>query len=193
MMTVGIGSAFVFKLQGPERLADSAAAKAEMIERWRKGELIVLVRHAERCDRSDTPCLSSPEGITVRGRISAQTLGRNFEALGLSNTDIMSSSQVRAEQTAEAMFGNDLAILKQSWLYKCRGEMMSQAVRHKIRNRNLILVTHSECIQDLESAAHFSNPGILDYISSLFVVYDGGGTPKVLGYIDADQWANLNR
>lgn len=190
MVLAATAGALVFQSQGPENLASNAAAKAEMIERWRKGELIVLVRHAERCDRSDMPCLSSPEGITVRGRVSAQGLGRSLEGLGLSNADIMSSSQVRAEQTAEAMFGSKGAILKQGWLFNCRGEMMQQAVRHKVPHRNLVLATHSECIKDLELTANISDPDTPAYISSLFVVFDGGA-PALLGYLDGDQWGDV--
>jgi len=33
---------------------------------WQKGEVIVLVRHLERCDRGNSPCLTDTDGITAR-------------------------------------------------------------------------------------------------------------------------------
>src|SRR5688500_3618049 len=41
---------------------------ADVYARWTKGELVVLVRHAERCDHSTNPCLDVADGITRKGR-----------------------------------------------------------------------------------------------------------------------------
>ncbi|MFV3014392.1 hypothetical protein [Pseudomonas sp. PSPC2-3] len=35
---------------------------------WMEGNVIVMVRHAERCDRSSNPCFGPPNGITVNGQ-----------------------------------------------------------------------------------------------------------------------------
>ena len=32
---------------------------------WQKGEVIVLVRHLERCDKEDAPCLMGTEGCLL--------------------------------------------------------------------------------------------------------------------------------
>ncbi|MHB9800644.1 lipopolysaccharide core heptose(II)-phosphate phosphatase PmrG [Pseudomonas sp. MT3] len=156
-------------------------------EHWRNGDLIVLVRHAERCDHSSAPCLSAPEGITVRAQAAAHDLGRHFRMLGLADSDILSSPQVRAEQTATSMFGQTPA--RQDWLFDCRGSMLRDARQHKQPHRNLILVTHSECMEDLESTVSIADPQTPDYASSLFLISDGHTAPKLLGYLDADQWA----
>ncbi|EBM1464330.1 lipopolysaccharide core heptose(II)-phosphate phosphatase, partial [Salmonella enterica] len=40
--------------------------------------VVVLFRHAERCDRSDNTCLSDSTGITVNGAQDARALGKAF-------------------------------------------------------------------------------------------------------------------
>lgn len=170
----------------PAPLVGDAKRQAELREHWQNGDLIVLVRHAERCDRSSAPCLGNVDGITVRGGLSAHAIGQDFAALGLANADILSSEQVRAVQTATSMFGQ--APQEQEWLYNCEGSMLRQALQHKIAHRNLILVTHSECIEDLEHSVSVDDPATPDYASTLFVLSETDKSPRLLGYIDADQW-----
>ncbi|QRY78366.1 histidine phosphatase family protein [Pseudomonas sp. PDNC002] len=171
--------------QAPALVGD-AERQAELREHWRKGDLIVLVRHAERCDRSSSPCLAESEGITVRGGQSARQLGQDFAAMGLANADVLSSNQLRAAQTATSMF--DKAPVQQPWLYNCQGSMLREALEHKVAHRNLILVTHSECIEDLEHSISVPDPETPDYGSSLFLLSDGQQAPTLLGYLRADQW-----
>ncbi|MFV3330821.1 histidine phosphatase family protein [Pseudomonas sp. NY15437] len=170
----------------PTPLVGDAQRQAELREHWQNGDLIVLVRHAERCDRSSAPCLADASGITVRGGQSAHEIGQDFAALGLANADILSSDQLRAVQTASSMFGRTPQ--EQSWLYKCEGSMLEQALQHKVAHRNLILVTHSECIEDLEHSVSVKDPATPDYASTLFVLSEKDQTPRLLGYLDADQW-----
>lgn len=170
----------------PTPLVGDAQRQAELREHWQQGDLIVLVRHAERCDRSSAPCLDKASGITVRGGESAHAIGQDFAALGLANADILSSEQLRAVQTATSMFGQ--APQEQEWLYNCEGSMLSQALQHKIAHRNLILVTHSECIEDLEHSVSVKDPATPDYASTLFVLTAADQSPRLLGYLDADQW-----
>ncbi|MFR0687941.1 hypothetical protein ACLUTX_00955 [Enterobacterales bacterium AE_CKDN230030158-1A_HGKHYDSX7] len=170
----------------PTPLVGNAQRQAELREHWQQGDLIVLVRHAERCDRSSSPCLGNMNGITVRGGQSAHEIGQDFAALGLANADILSSDQVRAVQTAASMFGR--APTEQAWLYNCEGSMLQQALQHKVAHRNLILVTHSECIEDLEHSVSVQDPATPDYASTLFVLSETDQAPRLLGYLDADQW-----
>lgn len=170
-------------------LAESGESRLELLKNWRNGDVIVLVRHAERCDRSDAPCLSSSDGITVRAQSVARELGLSFGAMGLANTDIASSPLLRAQQTAQSMFGNTPT--QEEWLFDCRGAMLERALRYKMPRRNLILVTHSECIRDLETAMNNPYPAIPDYASSVFVVDKDREAPSLLGYLNADQWNSV--
>jgi len=54
-----------------------------LTQSWAKGDVIALVRHGERCDRTTTPCLGLADGITVHGEVVVQELGANFRQLGL--------------------------------------------------------------------------------------------------------------
>ncbi|WP_447749963.1 lipopolysaccharide core heptose(II)-phosphate phosphatase PmrG [Pseudomonas nicosulfuronedens] len=170
----------------PTPLVGDAQRQAELREHWQSGDLIVLVRHAERCDRSSAPCMGNLDGITVRGGENAREIGQDFAALGLANADILSSEQIRAVQTATSMFGQ--VPLEQEWLYNCEGSMLSRALQHKVAHRNLILVTHSECIEDLEHSVSVKDPATPDYTSTLFVLSEKDQAPRLLGYLDADQW-----
>lgn len=170
----------------PTPLLGDARRQAELRDHWRSGDLIVLVRHAERCDRSRAPCMADASGITLRGGLRAHEIGQDFAALGLANADILSSDQVRAVQTASSMF--DRAPVEQPWLYRCEGSMLSQALQHKVAHRNLILVTHSECIEDLEHSVSVDDPATPDYASTLFMLSKTDQAPRLLGYLDADQW-----
>lgn len=185
--SLGVSGFFLEPPLAPRSLAHGGDGQAQLIKSWQAGDVIVLVRHAERCDRSDAPCLNAKDGITVRAQSVAKELGQSFEALGMANVNVASSPMLRAEQTAESMFGT--APIKQEWLFNCRGSMLKQARQHKVVHHNLILVTHSECIEDLESAISNPQPATPDYASSLFIIDNGHESPSLLGYLNADQWS----
>jgi len=90
-----------------------------LTESWAKGDVIALVRHGERCDRSTTQCLGPADGVTVRGEAAVKVLGADFDQLGLQNAEIYSSMLTRARQTASAMFVRPVEA--QDWLFNCRG------------------------------------------------------------------------
>ena len=87
----------------------NAARALDVAQDWAKGDVIALVRHAERCDRSSMPCLGPLDGITVRATRTAQVVGEDFKQLGLNNVDIYSSQMTRTRQTADAMFARPVA------------------------------------------------------------------------------------
>ncbi len=74
---------------------------------WRDGDLIVLVRHEERCDRSTNPCLGPVEGLTINGSQNAETLGKAFKTLGMDGSDVLASPAIRTAQTLRFMFGKN--------------------------------------------------------------------------------------
>jgi phosphohistidine phosphatase SixA len=157
---------------------------------WAKGEVIVLVRHAERCDRSNHACLNDPTGITVDGSRAATAVGDGIRRLGLASADMLSSPEVRTRQTASLIFGK--AIETQDWLMQCDGTFTDAAFAHKREARNLILVTHSGCIDQLERRLDVPG-GERDsgYASALFVTKGSDGHPHILGQLNAKQWREL--
>lgn len=161
-------------------VADISGLKAA----WGKGELIVFVRHAERCDQSSADCLGAKDGITVRGSNEAQAVGKEYERLGLESTDIFSSPLARTTQTATFMFGH--AVATQVWLADCRISLLTNAIKHKTPGRNLILVTHSDCIREIERGLQIKLPHKPAYTSSLFISLGNlSAGPKALGFMDA--------
>ena len=50
----------VENLDSYKKLIDSGLS-----EHWESGNVIFLIRHEERCDRSNNPCLGPDEGITA--------------------------------------------------------------------------------------------------------------------------------
>ena len=160
-----------------------------LTQSWASGEVIALVRHGERCDRSSTPCLGLPDGITVHGEEVVQGLGANFRQLGLKNVDIYSSELTRARQTADAMFIRPVPA--QDWLFNCRGTMLRDALKHKVPGRNLVLVTHSECMDALEADMHVPTDTTFGYGASLFIQDDGTHDPQMLGYVETNDWSAI--
>ena len=155
---------------------------------WAKGDLIVLVRHVERCDHSTAPCLVGNDGITERSRSVAMGVGTHFQNLGLDKADIYNSPILRTAQTAGFMFNK--VGTGEDWLIGCRGTMLRDALAHKVAGRNLILVTHSECMDQLEKDLHLPT-STLGYGASLFISAETPQTPRMLGFIEASDWPTV--
>jgi phosphohistidine phosphatase SixA len=184
-------SLWFLRAAAPADLAEGRNMRnADVYARWAKGELVVLVRHAERCDHSTNPCLDVADGITRKGRSAAVELGNSLRTLGLANADIFSSPLARTRQTSTFAFNQ--ASAGEDWLINCRRSMLEDVLRHKAEHRNLILVTHSECIDQLERSLQVSSRSMLDYGSSLFVAVDPKDhTAHVLGFLDAPDWKSV--
>ncbi|HEX8591860.1 MAG TPA: histidine phosphatase family protein [Pseudomonas sp.] len=187
LLALLIGMWFV-RASAPVDLAQGRNMRnADIYNRWAKGELVVLVRHAERCDHSTNPCLDVSDGITRKGQAAAIELGNAYRQLGLEKADIFSSPLARTRQTSTYAFNH--ASTSEDWLVNCRHTLLQDVLRHKADQRNLILVTHSECIDQLERALQVSSRTLLDYGSSLFVAIDPKDhSAHVLGFLDAPDW-----
>lgn len=183
-------SGFTSWPKSPLNLGDGEQmAAAGVFERWQAGDVVVLVRHAERCDRSSNPCLGPADGITRMGSTAVASIGKAFQAMGMENTDIMNSPLTRTAQTARYMF--DKESVSQEWLATCGKTMRDDVLAHKVAHRNLVLVTHSGCISDLESQMGFKHAPSSEYGSSLFVSIDAAGQPQVLGILNAQDWQSV--
>ncbi|SDH48035.1 lipopolysaccharide core heptose(II)-phosphate phosphatase PmrG [Pseudomonas panipatensis] len=163
---------------------------AELAQHWSKGEVVMLVRHAERCDRSSAPCLGAADGITVRGSEQAALVGHDYRALDLSHTDVYASPMTRTAQTAEQMFGAN--VIAQSWVADCKGDVLKNVLQHKVAHRNLVLVTHSECMAQIVQAIDHHDLSTPEYTSSLVLFSDDKGALQVAGQIEPQDWAKMN-
>ncbi|KJZ51131.1 MULTISPECIES: lipopolysaccharide core heptose(II)-phosphate phosphatase PmrG [Pseudomonas] len=153
---------------------------------WRDGDLIVLVRHEERCDRSTNPCLGPVEGLTISGSQHAENLGKAFKTLGMEGSDVLASPTIRTAQTLRFMFGkNELTSGQQA---VCGAAMGEELLSHKTPGRNLVFVTHSGCIADFESTLGFPHATFPQYGSALFVQVLPNGKFKALGIVNNPDW-----
>lgn len=170
--------------------SDNQMHRSGVYSEWAKGSVIVLVRHAERCDRSSSPCLNDPTGITVEGSQAAKGVGEGLQKLGLGNAALVSSPEVRTQQTAHFMFGK--AIDTEDWVQQCDKDFTKSALAHKKTDQNLVLVTHSGCIDHLERQLNVPG-GERDsaYASALFVSVGANGKPRILGQMNAPEWQRL--
>ncbi len=157
-----------------------------VVSSWRDGDLIVLIRHEERCDRSSNPCLGPADGLTVAGTVIATAVGKAFQTLGMGNSDVLSSPATRTAQTSLFMFGK--TELSPGPLAICGNAMADELLAHKANGRNLLLVTHSACISDLEKELGYPRAAHAEYGSALFVKVDANGKLKALGVMNTKDW-----
>jgi hypothetical protein len=179
-----------FALQPPE-IADLSEENRHrlpnLLSQWENGDVIVLLRHLERCDKEDYPCWEGNEGITARSVAIGHALADSYVQLGLDKTEIYNSPLARTAQT-EAIVFDDVGV-DQNWLYECRNTMLRDAIAHKTQGKNLVLVTHSSCIDAFEKALGYDSDKP-QYGTSLF--FSSTGKPDsldVLGFLDADDFS----
>lgn len=159
---------------------------SQVLPLWRDGNVIVLVRHEERCDRSAHPCLGPVEGVTVSGSQQAESLGKSFKSLGMDGTDVLASPAIRTAQTLRFMFGKTELSASQDAI--CGTAMGEELLSHKTPGRNLVFVTHSGCIADFEKTLGFPHAAFPEYGSALFVQVLPNGQFKSLGLLNTQDW-----
>ncbi|AKT30258.1 histidine phosphatase family protein [Pseudomonas syringae pv. actinidiae] len=160
-------------------------------EQWLRGDVVVMIRHAERCDRSTNPCMADADGITSNGREAALAVGAGLQKMGMQHVQMIASPKTRTQQTAQLLAGH--AVTGQEWINDCDGDFMKVVQAHKVSGENLVLVTHSGCIDQFERK--LGVPGgerSSEYAQAFFVQMDGSHRPKVLGSLNAGQWVNLS-
>lgn len=115
-----------------------------------------------------------------------------YRALGLNNTDVFYSPVTRTKQTATAMFSEKSE--DQEWLASCETSLLENSLKHKRKGHNLVLVTHSGCIQNVEKALGVERAEKPDYISTLFLsIGENNQKPTILGMMSSSGFNVLNR
>lgn len=190
LVVVALVSGFALWSRSPVNLGGGKSEDgSQLLQHWQAGEVVALVRHTERCDRSSNPCFGPADGITKVGNDAAIAVGQGFMGLGMAQADVFSSPVTRTEQTSRAMFGKDA--MAQDWLASCGKTLRNDVVAHKRAHQNLVLVTHSGCISDFEAQTGYPHAATSEYGSSLFVHIDANGELKILGIVKAGDWNSL--
>ena len=162
------------------------ALTAGLLPHWQAGELVVLVRHAERCDRSTNPCLGAADGITRQGSETAKAVGKALKTLGMGHADVLTSPLTRTAQTA--LYLVDRNVPAPRWLADCDSSLLASVIAHKVPQRNLVAVTHSGCIGHVEKELGYPRAAGAEYSSALFLTVNEQGEAAVLGMMNVDKW-----
>ncbi|GLX12575.1 histidine phosphatase family protein [Pseudomonas straminea] len=178
-----------FVMQPPE-IEDLSEERSHelpsLLAKWQEGDVIVLLRHLERCDKEDYPCLEGTEGITSRSLPVGGWLADGFGQLGLTRTDVYNSPLTRTAQTESLVF-NDVG-MDEDWLYRCKERMLDDALEHKVPGKNMVLVTHSSCISAFEKSLGYDSD-TPEYGTALFFSKAADSDSlQVIGFLDADDW-----
>jgi phosphohistidine phosphatase SixA len=175
----------------PVTLNDPSQSEAVTFKaQWKAGNIVFLIRHAERCDRSSNPCLGPADGITVAGQEEARRVGAALASLGMGSTDVVTSPLTRTVQTAQALF--NASGTEQAWVHECGSHFAKDISASKAAGRNLVLVTHSGCISQFEAQAGFPHASVAEYTSTLVATVGVDGKLNIVGVINAQDWAKLN-
>jgi phosphohistidine phosphatase SixA len=168
-----------------------------LIAQWAQGNVVALVRHAERCDRSENQCLDGDSGITVSGKSMSIKLGNDFRSLlDVGNADIYNSPVKRTQQTANFMFGR--SSIDKNWLVDdCRSKLLGDIFNNKKKGRNMVLVTHSTCInnlkdQDGKTLINLHEIEKATYGITVFLAVNKNSKQAyVLGYLGPNDWSKV--
>ncbi|WP_369989535.1 lipopolysaccharide core heptose(II)-phosphate phosphatase PmrG [Pseudomonas xanthosomatis] len=161
-----------------------------LLQAWQDGAVLVMIRHAERCDSAPGPCLNASTGITVAGSEAATRVGQGLQRLGLAEADMLVSPKLRTRQTAHYLLGQEVATA--DWLETCDKQFAGEALARKRTGHNLVLVTHNGCIDHFQRQQHV--PGgerESGYASALFVSVDGNGKARILGRMNEPEWQRV--
>jgi len=167
-------------LGSPKKLANSGFS-----DHWRNGNVILLIRHEERCDRSSNLCLGPGNGITALGSERAKKTGAYLKAyLDMDNTDVFTSPMTRTVQTSDFMF--DKASLLSDREAICGSDIIDKIIKHKTTNRNILIVTHNSCMNDLIRASGHKHSGSPEYGSLLFAKISSSNEIQMIGKLNSD-------
>ena len=172
----------------PADLSESPfALTSNMLAEWQDGDLIVFVRHLERCSRVDVACMQDePSGITQRSSTVGLHMRAQFAELGLSATDVYSSPLTRTSQTSTLLFAEPTA--SEDFLYQCKESFVQDALAKKTPGRNLVLVTHSSCMDEVNESLAYAEVDY-EYGAAIFLNVENATEHNILGFIDTDDWS----
>ena len=168
---------------------------AEIKQSWGKGDLFVLIRHSEKCEAVENGCPPGDTGLTAEGIRQARLIGDGLRRLGEGDADIFYSPAVRTEMTAKAALTGTMQPLP--WLSEgCKVGLLDKIKAQKRPGANLVLVTHSSCLNDLEDE---SREHVLDFNAgkdryfgvSVILRLTGNGQIEELGCALPSQWKEL--
>ncbi len=135
----GLGTHAAWSSNGLPRIDNKTLARLAQ-----QHPVVVLFRHAERCDRSTNQCLSDKTGITVKGTQDARELGN---ALALTSLiSIFIPVIPSGPFSRRPGFRKKLTVDKR--LLQCGNEIYSaiKDLQSKAPDKNIVIFTHNHCL-----------------------------------------------
>ncbi len=116
---------------------------SQVYEISKKYPTIFIIRHGERCDRSNNECFSEPDGITVNGTQKAIQLGKDLsDIIGAYN--LYTTNTTRTKQTA-CFFSNGVSPVIVS--LSNNGESPVRKILDlSYQSKNSVVFTHNHCL-----------------------------------------------
>ena len=177
-------------------LSKGSKSLLDLEAHWAQGNVVSLIRHTERCDRSDGPCFDGKDGITVFGKEQAIKIGNAYAKLPKQDIIIYNSPLKRTKQSADLMFPGKSSDKK--WLRDgCKENLLDDIFKYKEETKNLILVTHDTCIDPLGEQQEDKlikmdlNPEDTYGASFFLAINKEQSKAFFLGYLLADHWEQL--
>lgn len=165
-------------LKSNKKLTELGASKD-----WKNGNVILFIRHEERCDRSSNPCLGPEDGITLLGNQKARETGAMIRSyFKLDNSDIYTSPTTKTVQTSESMLGKSTHLPDREAI--CGNDIVEKLQRYKTPNRNFIIVTHSACIKDLINSSNYNGLDSVEYGVLLFARISNSNKIHIFGTLN---------
>lgn len=155
----------------------------QILNTYDPAHIVILYRHAERCDRSFHPCYANQGGITIQGTQSASKMGEKVSNSFNGHYEIMSSDALRTRQTAH-FFAEGKAVeidskLNDKQCNDAQYQHFLSAIQHNNKNMKIIF-THSTCLNYF--ANRFANEDFdADYLSNLVIDITDPQHVRVIG------------
>ncbi|MBY8951569.1 histidine phosphatase family protein [Pseudomonas carnis] len=154
-------------------------------EYWKGGNVILVIRHEERCDRSNNPCLGPDEGITALGSERAEETGIHLKALfDFDDAVMFTSPMTRTVQTSDFMLGKASLLSDREAI--CGNDIVDKLLKHKNSGRNLIVMTHNTCMKDIIKSSGHRQSWSPEYGSLLFAKTTSKNEIQIVGTLNAD-------
>jgi len=174
-------------------LAEDPVRWNRLVSQWQKNNVIMVLRHATKCEKDVPPCIDGNEVLTQRGRLEAALIGEGVQSSLMGEYLVSHSYLNRTRDTALIAFGTSTPKAELSKSCKLSFENYVQSLE---TNTNHILVTHSSCINSLkrldgERLIGFNTGKDPHFGIAAFLENKPEGKPELIGCMWPTNWADM--
>ncbi len=152
-------------------------------ERSHSSRILILIRHGERCDRSDNPCSAGPSGITIPGAYRAWKYGTQFRK-HMPLYALYATDTVRTIQTARYFGRQEAQVIKEPGYCDERLLPFLTSLSESTQAGVSVIFTHNHCLSFLARTL-LNRKFRPDYLDGL-VLENTGGRLVIDGHLKPD-------